>query len=99
MTIQADIPQLPGTRGGISWQRVTAVMRKDWLEVARSKQVITSLVAVPLCSPSFSPQQSSCSAAQASSPPQSQDCRDFSKICPQESPRRTTPPTRRSCTR
>lgn len=48
MTIQADIPQLPGTRGGISWQRVTAVMRRDWLEVARNKQVITSLVAVPL---------------------------------------------------
>lgn len=31
----------------ISWQRVWAVIRKDWLEVARNKQVLSSLVIVP----------------------------------------------------
>ncbi|MCV2396197.1 ABC transporter permease subunit [Actinotalea sp. M2MS4P-6] len=32
----------------ISWRRVQAVIRKDWLEVARNKQVLSSLVVVPL---------------------------------------------------
>lgn len=31
----------------MGWQRVWAVVRKDWLEVARNKQVLTSLVIVP----------------------------------------------------
>lgn len=37
-----------GTRGGIGWRRVAAVMRKDWLEVLRNKQVLASLIVVPL---------------------------------------------------
>lgn len=32
----------------IAWQRVWAVIRKDWLEVARNTQVLTSLVIVPI---------------------------------------------------
>ncbi|MDR1213108.1 MAG: ABC transporter permease subunit [Propionibacteriaceae bacterium] len=32
----------------IDWQRVWAVMRKDWLEVVRNKQLLTSLAIVPL---------------------------------------------------
>lgn len=48
MTPQAHTSPLPETRAGTSWRRVTAVMRKDWLEAARNKQVIASLVAVPL---------------------------------------------------
>lgn len=32
----------------IGWRRVQAVVRKDWLEVARNTQVLTSLVIVPV---------------------------------------------------
>ncbi|WP_119697831.1 ABC transporter permease subunit [Microbacterium halotolerans] len=48
MTAQLHTSQRRGTRGGIGWQRVAAVMRKDWLEVVRNKQMLASLVAVPL---------------------------------------------------
>lgn len=41
-------PPASGIRGGIGWQRVAAVMRKDWLEVLRNKQVLASLIVVPL---------------------------------------------------
>ncbi len=40
--------QASGIRGGIGWRRVAAVMRKDWLEVLRNKQVLASLIVVPL---------------------------------------------------
>lgn len=48
MTTQPLTSPAPDTRGGIGWQRVAAVMRKDWLEVVRNKQVLGSLIAVPL---------------------------------------------------
>lgn len=32
----------------ISWRRVWAVMRKDWLEASRNKEVLTALIVVPL---------------------------------------------------
>lgn len=50
MTTHPHVAQRPGPGRpvAISWQRVTAVMRKDWLEVIRNKQLLGSLVAVPL---------------------------------------------------
>ena len=50
MTTHPHVAQRPGPGRpvAISWQRVTAVMRKDWLEVIRIKQLLGSLVAVPL---------------------------------------------------
>ncbi|WGD38458.1 ABC transporter permease subunit [Lysinibacter sp. HNR] len=48
MTIQPGTSQPLKTRGIISWQRVVAVMRKDWLEIVRNKQMLASLIIVPL---------------------------------------------------
>lgn len=48
MTPHPLTTQASGTRGGIGWRRVAAVMRKDWLEVLRNKQVLASLIVVPV---------------------------------------------------
>lgn len=48
MTTQYLASQMPGARGTIGRRRVVAVMRKDWLEVVRNKQVMSSLIVVPL---------------------------------------------------
>jgi len=48
MTTQTPTRPGVGRRSPIGWQRVAAVMRKDWLEVVRNKQLLSSLVAVPV---------------------------------------------------
>ena len=48
MTASAHTPERNRSAGAINWQRVSAVMRKDWLEVVRNKQLLASLVVVPL---------------------------------------------------
>lgn len=48
MTDQPLTTERPAIGNGISWRRVAGVMRKDWLEVLRNTQVLTSLIVVPL---------------------------------------------------
>lgn len=48
MKIQTDPSSRTEPSNKIGWQRVVAVMRKDWLEVSRNKQVLGPLIIVPL---------------------------------------------------